>query len=50
MSDIGIYRVLANSLYIYMGMGKGNDSDGEKGRDCDNCDKMRFVLKGNTMI
>ena len=38
MSDIGVYRVLANSLY--MGMGKGNDSDGEKGRDCDNCDKM----------
>ena len=41
MSDIGIYRVLANS-YIYMGMGKGNDSDGEKGKDCDNCDKMRL--------
>ena len=28
MSDIGIHKVLSNSLY--MGMGIGNDSDGEK--------------------
>ena len=40
MSDIGIHRVLSNSLY--MGMGKGNDSDGDKGNDCDNCDIMRL--------
>jgi hypothetical protein len=41
MSDIGIYRGLANSLYIYRD-GKGNDSDGEKGKDCDSCDIMRL--------
>ena len=40
MSGIGIHKVSANSLYVHMGIGKGNDSDGEKGRDCDNCDKM----------
>lgn len=33
-----------------MGMGKGNDSDGEKGRDCDNCDKIDIVIKENTVM
>ena len=39
-SDIGNYRVLFNSLYI--GMGKGNDNDGEKGNDYDNCNILRL--------
>ena len=33
-----------------MEMGKGNDSDGEKGRDCDNCDKNEIVIKENTVM
>ena len=41
MSVIGFYRASPNSLYKYGG-GKGNDSDGEKGKDCDNRDKMRL--------
>lgn len=41
MSGIGIYRVSPNSLYIYF-MGKRNDNDGEKGKDCDSCDIMRL--------